>query len=258
MSTPLPFIINNGSITVFVSGSPITVEKEDVNYACIRQAIIDKDWETVAENASKTLLVETFGNGELKVADGAIYYKGEAIHNYVVDRIFEFMAEGIEATPLINFLDKLLGNPSKRCLDELFAFLEYGNMPLDPDGDFYAYKAVRSDWTDKHTGTIQNKIGDIVEVPRNAVDDDSSHACSHGLHAGSLAYVKSFGSGDDIYIIVKINPQDVVSVPSHDTRKLRCRRYEITGLYNGPLPSTLYKDNDDDYDDDDYDAYDDD
>jgi len=89
--------------------------------------------------------------------------------------------------------------------------------------------------------------------------------CSQGLHAGALNYVASYGSveaGDKI-VIVKINPQDVVSVPSDcNCEKLRTCRYEVVGEYQGELLKPLYKSEfaEDEYHDDEddniYDQYD--
>jgi hypothetical protein len=91
------------------------------------------------------------------------------------------------------------------------------------------------------------------------VQDDPENACSHGLHAGTIEYVKCFGEVNDKIIIVKINPKDVVSVPSHETTKLRCCKYEVVQEYTDLLPRSVYKyneDNEDDVYDEDEDEYD--
>ena len=178
--------------------------------------------------------------GKITVENNKVIYEGEECHGVIVDRILAFVKEQIDATPLLNFLEKLMSNPSKNCVDQLYQFLEHKNLPIDPDGDFYAYKAVRSNWMDKHTGTIRNKIGDIVEIKRNKVDDNPRNDCSYGLHVGSIEYVRSFGSADDKYLIVKVNPADAVAVPSYDTKKMRCCRYEVVEEFIDVLPETVY------------------
>ena len=88
--------------------------------------------------------------------------------------------------------------------------------------------------------------------------------CSNGLHAGALNYVASYGSveSNDRIVIVKINPEDVVSVPSDcNCEKLRTCRYEVVGEYQGELLKPLYKSEfgEDDYHEDEgslYDEYD--
>ena len=258
----IPYILNPAkSLTVFVGGKQVTVRKEDSSFNNALAAIKEGRWDDLQNIVDKISAIKVFVKGDLKVEGNIITYRGEAVHNLIVDRILQFIGEGLEVEPMLNFLNKLMKNSSYKCIQDLFAFLERGNMPIDPDGDFYAYKAVKSDWTDKHTGTILNTIGRIVEFPRNKVDDNPANGCSYGLHAGSIQYVKSFASCGDKIIVVKIDPSEVVSVPNEDTSKLRCCKYKVVEEYVGLLPDTLYdseKHYDDDYDDGEDEDYEDD
>ena len=246
MIKAMPYILTGESITLMIDSAPVTVTISDPYWEEIISAVRNRDWDTAVKLANKPAVVKDFGKGHLEIKNDAVYYKGTQIHNYVVGRIFDFINEGLDVEPLVNFMNKLMENPSKHCVDELLEFLEHGNMPVDADGDFYAYKAVTSDWMDKHSQSIRNMVGDVVSVTRNQVDDNSDHACSMGLHAGSLQYVKGFGDTSDRLILVKINPKDVVSVPKHDTSKLRCCRYTVVGVYTGILPDTIYDCDEDD------------
>ena len=52
--------------------------------------------------------------------------------------------------------------------------------------------------------------------------------CSYGLHFCSEGYLRHFG-GDRV-VILKINPRDVVSIPTdYNNTKGRCCRYEVIG-----------------------------
>ncbi|NBR96976.1 MAG: hypothetical protein EBT48_05170 [Verrucomicrobia bacterium] len=116
-------------------------------------------------------------------------------------------------------------------------------MPITPDGCFLAYKSVRPDFTDHHTGKFSNRVGSVLEMERRKVDDDRNNGCSYGFHAGSLEYATTFGGNDRKVLVVKINPADVVSVPTDcDCQKLRTARYEVIDLYNGPLRNTIADD----------------
>jgi hypothetical protein len=65
-------------------------------------------------------------------------------------------------------------------------------------------------------------------MPRNQVDDNKDNTCSAGLHFCSFDYLKSFG-GSRI-MILKINPADVVSIPSdYNQQKGRTWRYTVIG-----------------------------
>jgi hypothetical protein len=123
-----------------------------------------------------------------------------------------------------------MSNPSKRAVEELYGFLEKGNLPLTPDGYFLAYKKVRADFRDCHTGTMDNSVGQTVEMERNAVDDDQNRTCSTGLHFCSKEYLSHFGGHDSRTVILKINPRDVVSIPTdYNNAKGRACRYEVIG-----------------------------
>jgi hypothetical protein len=75
---------------------------------------------------------------------------------------------------------------------------------------------------------MDNSVGKIVEMERNEVDDNKDNTCSSGLHFCSESYLKSFGGSRTV--IVKINPRDVVSIPTeYDNAKGRACRYEVVG-----------------------------
>jgi hypothetical protein len=113
-------------------------------------------------------------------------------------------------------------------------------MPLTPDGDFLAYKSVQANFTDWYSGQHDFSIGQIREMARNQVCDNADVGCSAGFHAGSEEYAKSFNGGGNL-VIVKINPADVVSVPTDcECQKLRAYRLEVVALYRKALDKELY------------------
>ena len=63
---------------------------------------------------------------------------------------------------------------------------------------------------------------------RSQVNDNPNQTCSTGLHFCSQNYLGHF-SGARV-MILKINPRDVVSIPTdYDFSKGRCCRYEVIG-----------------------------
>ena len=60
-----------------------------------------------------------------------------------------------------------------------------------------AYKKIRNNWTDIHSGTFDNSIGAVCGMPRNMVDEDSSRTCSAGLHVCSYDYLAHFSKDKD-------------------------------------------------------------
>jgi hypothetical protein len=138
------------------------------------------------------------------------------------------LEDGFDVAPLVEFMHNLMKNPSKRAVDELYGFLEKNSLPITPDGCFLAYKRVRGDYKDCYTGTMDNSVGKVVEMERNMVDDNRDNTCSTGLHFCSHSYLASFGG--ERTVIVKVNPADVVSIPSdYNNAKGRACSYEVIG-----------------------------
>ena len=126
-------------------------------------------------------------------------------------------------------------NPSRRAVNELYKFLEHGQMPITPDGNFLGYKSVNTNFKDWNTGKYDNSVGKVLSMPRNEVCDDPTQGCSYGFHVGTLDYAKCFNSSGRM-VIVEVDPADVVSVP-HDcnNQKLRTAKYTVVAEFERPL-----------------------
>lgn len=224
----LPYILTNGVLNIVIDGEQHTVTPDHRYHEKILDALKNDDLEDAAVLRMINLKrgIEDFVEGAVEVKDGILLYKGEELHNSITVRILDMLEEGFDGKPMINFLDNLMSNPSKTAVQELYGFLEKGALPLTSDGHFLAYKKIKGDYTDCHTGKINNSIGTVVKMPRNEVDDDRNRTCSAGLHFCSLDYLDNFG-GDRV-VAVKINPANVVSIPSdYNNTKGRCCEYEV-------------------------------
>ena len=238
----IPYILTDESLTVVVNGKSLTMESSNPSFTEAKLAIANEQWDKIEGLFDTSQSVVDFANGNVEVKDGVVLYQGVAVHNHVVDRILDFMREGLPYKPLIRFLDKLMENPSRRATSELYAFLEHKSMPLTPDGNFLAYKGVKDDYTDWYSGNFSNKVGEVLKMTRNRVCDDASVGCSHGFHAGSLEYARGYGNGGHL-MIVEINPADVVSVPNDcDCQKLRTFKYKVVSLFEKKLEDTFCDD----------------
>jgi len=150
---------------------------------------------------------------------------------------------------MLNFLDNMNDNPSDQAIVELFDFMQNKHLPITDDGHFLAYKAVSPDFKDIYTGNIDNSLGEEVSIERSKVDSNRSKHCSAGLHVGAIDYVKSYGGidldedndGGNQIVICKVNPADVVSVPSDAKfQKLRTCRYEVVSLFNDIFETSVH------------------
>ena len=234
---------NNG-ITIFAETGPIEVPAHSLKYQLLINAINDNSsQEEIVEIASQSEneMVADFSSGRVSYENGKLTAKGIDIPESVVSRVRRIIEAGItNIKPWVYFLDKLIDNPSRASVVELYDWLEYQGLPLAQDGDVLGYKSVDSNYYSHTAGTtplisgnvdngrVLNSIGSVIEMARNQVDDNRDNGCSYGLHIGNYEYATSFGGGDSRLVIVKFNPSDAVSVPhcsSH--QKLRVAKYTV-------------------------------
>ena len=242
MKTPA-FILTENSLTVSVEGKTYTINSGHPSWRQAIESLKRKDYDSLKDLVSVKKAFSAFTGDKVKVIDNQVFFNGEPIHNYLSDKILSFMEKGLPHESLIKFLERLMANPSRRAVNELYAFLSHKNLPVTDAGTFLAYKSVRSDYTDHYSGNFNNSIGNTLEMTRNNVCDDHNQGCSIGFHAGSLEYASSFGGGESVLLIVEIDPADVVSVPSDcNCQKLRTCKYTVVAKYDGPLPEHYTKD----------------
>ena len=224
----LPYLIQGENIIVIIDNINHTIGKAHVSYGKIRDSIRDLDWASVREFVDPVKRIINYGQGRVKIVDEQVFWDGEEMHNTLSSRMVEMLREGFSIDAMVKFMDNLMLNPSFRSVNELYGFLERNNLPITPDGCFLAYKRVREDYTDVHSGKNDNSVGETVMMDRNKVNDNKDQTCSPGLHFCSKEYLSSFG-GSRI-MIVKINPADVVSIPTdYGFSKGRCCKYQVTG-----------------------------
>lgn len=235
-------IISSDHVTIVfpADGVSYTVRKSEGadRYNAMIDAIKNEDWDKVHDLGNPRRGIErwvsTSGRIKIDVDDNDVVnvtFDGEVVHSTLANRMVGMYLEGIDPTPLARFMENLSQNPSKRSVDELFGFLEASDLPITEDGHFLAYKRVRDNYTDIHSGTFDNSIGRVCEMARNRVDDNKERTCSAGLHFCSKEYLPYFGAGPgNRVMIVKINPRDVVSIPvDYNNAKGRACRYEVVG-----------------------------
>lgn len=226
--TPFPYLIQGANITVVVGNKPFTISKTHITYSRVLEAIKAADWELVKEIVDPVKVVLKFGQGNVSIDGERLMWRGKELNTGLATRMIAMLQEGFPVEPMANFMENLYQNPSHRAVTELYGFLEKNNLPITPEGHFLAYKRVRADYRDCHSGTMDNSVGNVVEMERHEVNDNKDETCSTGLHFCSHSYLGHF-DGDRV-VIVKINPRDVVSIPSdYNDAKGRACRYEVIG-----------------------------
>lgn len=240
----ISFIVSgNGTINAVVNNRQYVIPRSHRNYERAKAALATGDPDIFTQAVDYQEIITRFATPKhrVEIIAGHVHLNGTRLHNVITERILALAADGWPWAPVGNFLENIQANPSYRSIQELYKFLEHRALPITENGHFLGYKSVTNDWRDKHTKTFDNRVGQVVKVPRNTVNDDFREGCSSGLHVGSIEYVKDFHGGEGHIIICRVNPRDVVSVPADsDCTKLRCCEYEVVGEYTGDLTGLVY------------------
>ena len=237
-------ISDSGVVNAFVGGEAYTFDKNHHNYNALIRHLKSGNVEHFEAAYDVASSVEHFCDGYVHVKNGTLNWNGIPMPELFTDRILDMKKEGFDFDSMLNFMCNLNDNPSDKSILELFDFMQNKNLPITQDGHFLAYKAVRPDFKDIYSGSIDNSVGEVVEVDRSKVDSNRNRHCGAGLHVGAIDYVTSYGGinldnhddndsdGGNQIVICKVNPADVVSVPS-DARfqKLRACRYEVVAVF---------------------------
>ena len=233
MSTTVDYTLKPDRVSV------ITYDKEGIpeafaldsthpTFNALVRALKRKDWKRVPKLVSMAAAVADQTEGNIKIKADGIYYKGGKINNSLTRRIDEIIRRGQPVKAMLRFMDKMYQNPEAFAINELYDWLDGCKLPITDDGCFMAYKRVRDDYKDCYTGTIDNTPGQDVFMKRVDVCKDRHRTCDQGLHFCSIAYLPNY-PGDKI-MKVKINPKDVVSIPTdYQFSKGRTWRYEVIG-----------------------------
>ena len=232
-------ITDSGNVSVIVNGESHTIAFDHVNYDQIIKALKSGDAVKLVKFMDVGAQVEAASNGKVAVINGSVWYDSKEIVSPLTDRIVRFVKEDLPFEPMVAFLDNLMLNPSRVAVQELYLFLDQNEMPITEDGCMLAYRKVDNDYMSFHSNpdgtTNRNMVGDVVEMQRNEVDDIRDNTCSNGLHFCSLSYLPKYYGGSGRVVIVKINPADVVSIPSdYNNAKGRTCKYEVIAEHTDP------------------------
>jgi len=247
----------SGWIKVIADGKDYFISASSPLYPKAFDAFKAKDWESFFCAVDPSVKINSlFAKYEtVEVKNGLLYVDGDVVDSVVSDRLIQMLSNEVDVLPVLKFVYRLRLNPSSRAVNELYTFLEHKCLPFTESGTFLAYKAVRPNYHDKHSGRFDNSVGNVLEMPRNKVDDNKDVGCSYGFHAGTLEYASGFAGMGDKIVLVEIDPADVVSIPTDcEFQKLRTCRYKVVEEFERPLTEPLYEsrfttENDDEVDD---------
>lgn len=228
-------VITEDSATIIFNDNGETVVKtvrsDNGMFDNIYKAVLAHNFDELPALCDKALMIRDHGDNRFEVKSGRVYVENEPLPTGLSNILMNLLDTGCNLTPLLKFWDNLKKNPSARSVQCLYSFLEANNCTITPDGYFIGYKAVRNDYMDKYSGKIDNHVGEEPEMDRNKVDDDFEKTCSFGLHVAAFGYAaNSYGSksSGDRLLAVKVNPADVVAVPTdYNNSKIRACKYKV-------------------------------
>jgi hypothetical protein len=228
-----------GHVIVTENGQLRSVHSDDIAFHDVLDAVIngaslaevdeilerDNDHEDIVELTDR-----------VTVGSGGLHLDGEPVPGTLASTITRYRREGRPFMGLVRFLERLDANPSRRSREQLFSWTSRHDLEIDEDGFLIGYKGVTTELTSishgsayvddvLHKGAIPNRVGSVISMPREDVQDDPTVTCSYGLHVGNKQYAQDFGR---TLLVVRVDPADVVSVPTdYDGQKMRCCRYEV-------------------------------
>ena len=222
----------NGSINLFVNSQIVTLEPTALNYKAVLDGLQKGDWDAVRKNLTVKKAIADHTNGRVEIFGDEIFIDGKILPEAISSRVLTlFRKSSFNLNPVFRFLENVEKNPEQFSREELYLFLEHNELPITVDGHFLAYKMVGNNYFDLYTGnTFLNRVGDKPFMPREHVAKDRHNTCAKGLHFCAYSYLpQAYGNmhGNRL-MVVKINPADVVSIPSdYDNAKGRCWQYEV-------------------------------
>lgn len=225
----LQYVLRDDVITVIINGKSHMVQRATHPlYHNLVAAINNNDEDYIINNIDIKSAISTVTNGSVTISStGKVLFNGSEVSNKFADRIMSVAANQGAIKPLMEFFDRLMANTSMNTINQISRFIDEHNLPITHDGYLIGYKAVSNEYMDLHTNTISNKVGSVVTMPRNQVCDDPNQDCAAGLHFSNFSYALGFGGRNTKLMVVKIDPADIVCIPSSSTAKARCCKYVV-------------------------------
>lgn len=226
----------NDSVVVNFNGTTVNIAKGDVRFDPVIRAIKTNK---LSDIPAMVDINHAYSKKGLELKDNRLWLDGEQLPESLSDRILTFQKDGLPFEYLIKFARKLRLNPSFNSRLQLYKFLEHNGHPITTEGNFIAYRGIRDDFTDVHTGTFDNSVGSICEIPRSEVDDNPNNTCSKGLHVACYDYAHGFGR---VTVEVEVDPIDVVAVPTdYNGTKMRVCKFKVVSTCDSMNTKPLVK-----------------
>ena len=223
----MKYVISGDRAYVSINGATTFVQKDsDPHFHEIIAAIRNED----VEEVNRLILLGEQRLGKLAVSRSSVKFDTTSLHPAFAKAYLYAAKAGKDAIEL--FFKNVAQNPNPESQADLANFLLRNALPITDRGTFLAYRYVNKNFFDCHTGTMDNMIGNSVEMPRDECDSDREKTCSRGLHVCHYSYLNTTET-TTVHTVVEINPRDVVAVPTdYNGAKMRVCRFRVLSTVN--------------------------
>ena len=260
---------NNNQLGYFIGGNFLTiivdrsysVNRSDSRYSLILEALKERRWQDVLDLLDKPAAIARYSQGQIAVFENEVQYNGVAIRGQEVNRILQFMREGLPIEPLVAFLNNLYLNTDVAIRERLYLFLENNNLAITERGSFLAFKLAGEDGRpyynrgsdDGYGNELVYELGREYTYPKERIVKTTGECSTEGLYVGNRNYWNSSFNeageytGDGKMFVVEVFPQDVENVPHADATKIVVSRLKVVALYATArikATASLYSDDD--------------
>lgn len=166
--------------------------------------------------------IGTTAHGRFLVSDNEVRLDGDILHSPVADRVLWLKQQGLDYAPLLAFAEKLLDNPSRRPIEELFDYVDSRGLIIDSDGCIVGYEAFGEP---SAAETPDRRPGREVAVRRSRTEEDPARPCAASLKVGPFPAGIALPPGA-LLNVVRVHPRDVVAVPV-GAGPLRCCAMQV-------------------------------
>lgn len=219
---------NRKQISVFTNDEVFTITADNDRFAEVLMLLNQNRFADAIAIMNVKKAVELYVEGEIIISGNKLTYKGMHIDNAMTQRLISSMQNGKPFWPLLNFFRKLMKNPDKNVVSQLYGFMMHNDIEITESGNFIAWKRVTSDYKDIYTKSIDNSPGTTVTMKRKDVVKDPKITCAPGLHLCAKPYLKHYAGGTGVIVSCECSPTHVVAVPvDYDNAKMRVCQYVV-------------------------------
>lgn len=228
-----------GSILVYEDdGTTHEVRSDSPDFTRVFSAVQQgHNWSEIEEVTGVRTIINL--SDRISLAGDELLFDGHVVDNSLTTAIKRYHVEGRDPIGLVNFMTKLFdASDSHRIRNFAFQWLTSQRLEVTGDGSLLGYRGLDIYMRAKHKGSgafvdgiwddgkhgVPNMPGTTITLPRHEVSDDPTIGCGPGLHVGNESYARSWG---ERWVIVEVQPKDIVSVPLAETQKMRVCAYKV-------------------------------